>query len=83
MLDEPVPVAKQRPHGQERVVHASDRREIGKRRAQREPGRRVLDRHFGHHRRAQALAVVEQPLARHAGVLDEEPARRANVPDRP
>jgi hypothetical protein len=60
LVGERVAVAKQRPDGQEGVVDPSHRGEVDERRAKDESGRRVLGRELGHHRRAKALAVVEE-----------------------
>jgi hypothetical protein len=61
----------------------SHRREVDKRRAKYESGRRVLGRELGHHRRAKALAVVQKARRRYLGLFDQKPVRRANIAGEP
>src|SRR6266568_2796600 len=64
-------------------VHHGDRRfhrrELDERRAQHEPSGRVLGREFDDDRGAQTLPVVEEAVAGHSRVVDQEPVRRAHV----
>jgi hypothetical protein len=64
-------------------VDPSHRRQVDERRAEDESGRRVLARELGHHRRAKALAVVQEARRRHLGLLDQEPVGRANIAGEP
>ena len=83
MVGERVAVAKQRPDGQEWIVDPSHRREVDERRAKHKSGRRVLGRELGHHRRAKALAVVEEARRVYLGLLDQKSVGGANVAGEP
>jgi chemotaxis protein methyltransferase CheR len=83
LVGERVAVAKQRPDGQKGIVDPSHGREVDERRAEDEPGRRVLGRELGHHCRAKALAVVEQARRGDLGRFDQEPVGGAHIAGEP
>jgi hypothetical protein len=64
-------------------VDPSHRREVDKRRAKHKPGRRVLARELAHHRRAKALAEVQEARRRYLGLVDQKPVGRANIAGEP
>jgi hypothetical protein len=83
LVGERVAIAKQRPDGQEWIVDPSDRREVDERRAKDESGRWVLGRELAHHRRAKALAVVQEARRRYLGLFGQKPVGRANIAGEP
>jgi hypothetical protein len=74
-----IAIPEQQAHGQERVMDAADRGEVGERRAQDEARGRVLGCQLGHHGRTEALAEVQEPIRPHAGLLGQEPVGGADV----
>jgi DNA methylase len=83
LVGERVAVTKQGPDGQEWIVDPPHRREVDERRAKHKSGWRVIGREFGHHRRAKALAVVEEARRGDLGLFDQEPVGRANIAGEP
>jgi hypothetical protein len=64
-------------------VDPPNRGEVNEGRAKDESGRRLLGRELGHHRRAKALAVIQEALGRSVGLFDQKPVGRANIAGEP
>jgi hypothetical protein len=83
LVGERVAVAKQGLDGQGWIVDSSHRGEVNEGRAKDESGRRLLGRELGHHRRAKALAVIQEARRRSVGLFDQEPVGGADIAGEP
>jgi hypothetical protein len=79
LLGKRVAITKQAPHGQERIVDASHRREIHERRAEHEAAGLGLCGELGDHGGAEAFAEVQEPVTRQPDLVVEKSQRRADV----
>jgi hypothetical protein len=64
-------------------VDPSHRREVDERRAKYKPRRRMLGSELGHHRRAKALAVVQEARRGYLGLFNQKPVGCANIAGEP